>query len=277
LIIQRGLLPVFNGYYGFSKNPFDKQSLSVKDAFQSKDHKEMITRLNFLNSVRGIGVFTAAPGFGKSYTLECYAAALDKNLNEFAYICLSTINVTEFYRAFCGALGIDASHRKQAMFAAIQSRIYHLFKEKRKPFTLIFDEAHELSDAILKDLKMIMNYNFDSLNCFTLVLAGEPHLNRTLEKAVHESLRQRIVMHYGFSGLSDAETEQYLLHKLRVAGAAESVLGDGTLSAAIGYAKGCPRLLDNLMNEALKLGAQLEKPSLDTDTIMAAANNLALA
>jgi type II secretory pathway predicted ATPase ExeA len=268
---------MFNDYYGFSKNPFDKQSLSVKDAFQSKDHREMMSRLDYLNKIRGIGVFTAASGFGKSFTLECHATALDRNLNEFAYICLSTVNVTEFYRLFCAALGIDMRFGKQAMFRAIQDRVYHLFKERKKPFTLIFDEAHELSDVILKDLKMLMNFNYDSLNCFTLVLAGEPHLNRTLEKAVHESLRQRIVIHYGFSGLSDDETEQYILHKLRVADAAESILGVGTLPAVIGFAKGCPRLLDNIMNEALKLGAQLEKTSLDTDTIMAAANNLALA
>jgi type II secretory pathway predicted ATPase ExeA len=152
-----------------------------------------------------------------------------------------------------------------------------LFKEKRKPFVLICDEAHELSAAILNDLKMIMNHDFDSINCFSLVLAGEPHLNRNLGKSIHEALRQRIVIHYSFSGLSDAETEQYLLHNLRIAGAAESVLGEGTIPAIVGYARGCPRLLDNLMNEALKLGAQLEKPTLDTNIFMAAANNLALA
>jgi type II secretory pathway predicted ATPase ExeA len=131
--------------------------------------------------------------------------------------------------------------------------------------------------AILNDLKMIMNHDFDSINCFSLVLAGEPHLNRNLGKSVHEALRQRIVIHSSFSGLSDAETEQYLLHKLRIAGAAQSILGEGSIPAIAGYARGCPRLLDNLMNEALKLGAQLEKPTLDTDIFMAAANNLALA
>jgi len=268
---------VFKEYYGFSKNPFDKQSLSVKDAFPSKDHKEMTSRLAYLNGIRGIGVFTSMPGFGKTFALDCFISALDRNLNEFAYVCLSTINVTEFYRQFCAALGIDAAFRKSTMFRAIQDRLYHLFREKKRPFTIILDEAHDLSDAILKDLKMIMNHDFDSVRCFTIVLVGEPHLNRTLEKPIHEALRQRIVIHYGFSGLSDAETGQYLLHKLRVAGAAESILGEGTLSAIVGYARGCPRLLDNLMNEALMLGAQLEKPILDTDIIMAAANNLALA
>lgn len=268
---------MFKGFYGFSKNPFDKQSVSEKDAFMSTDHKEMTSRLNYLKDVRGIGVFTSAPGFGKTYALRCFSKTIDRNLNELAYVCLSTISVTEFYRQFCVALGIDTAHGKPAMFKAIQDRLFFLFKEKRKPFILICDEAHELSTAILNDLKMIMNHDFDSINCFSLVLAGEKHLNRNLCKSVHEALRQRIVIHYDFSGLSDAETEEYLLHKIRVAGAAESILGDGTIPAIVGYSRGCPRLIDNLMTEALMLGAQLEKPVLDTDIFMAAANNLALA
>ena len=268
---------MFREYYGFSKNPFDKQSISVKDAFLSKDHKEMTSRLSYLNNIRGVGVFTSAPGLGKTFALRCFANSLDRNLNEVAYICLSTVSLREFYRQFCVALGIDAPNGKPDMFRAIQDRLYHLFKEKRKPFVLLVDEAHELSTNILNDLKMIMNYEFDSTNCFTLALVGEPHLIHNLSKPPHEALRQRVAIHYSFSGLSDAETEQYLLHKLRIAGAADSILGDGTLPAIIGFACGCPRLLDNLMNEALKLGAQLEKPSLDTDVIMAAANNLALA
>jgi type II secretory pathway predicted ATPase ExeA len=141
---------------------------------------------------------------------------------------------------------------------------------------LLLDEAHDLGPAILKDLKMIMNHAFDSVNCFTLALVGEPHLNNILEKPVHEALRQRIAVHCNFEGLSDGETERYLLHKLRVAGTADSVLGEGTLPAIIGYSRGNPRLLDNLMTEALLLGAQLEKPVVDTELVMAAVNNLAL-
>ena len=267
---------MFKAFYGLSKNPFDKQSLSEKDAFLSKDHKEMTDRLSYLKNIRGIGIFTSSPGFGKTYALRCFAKSLDRNLHEVAYLCLSTVSLSEFYRQFCTVLGIDAPYGKPAMFKAIQNRLYHLYKEKKRPFLLIFDEAHEISDIILKDIKMIMNHDFDSINCFTLALAGEPHLNRILEKPVHEALRQRLAIHYSFNGLSDTETEQYLLHKFRIAGAAGSILGEGVLPAIIGYACGCPRLLDNLMNEALNLGAQLEKPTIDTDIIMAAANNLAL-
>jgi type II secretory pathway predicted ATPase ExeA len=267
---------MFKGYYGLSKNPFDKQSLSERDAFESKDHREMTARLAYLKNIRGIGVFTSPPGFGKTFALRCFAATLDRNLFHSAYICLSTVSLTEFYRQFCTALGLEVSHSKSAMFKSVQERLYHLFKEKKRPLILLLDEAHDLGPAVLKDIKMIMNHAFDSVNCFTLALVGEPHPNNILEKPVHEALRQRIAVHYNFEGLSDDETERYIPHKLRVAGAADSVLGEGTLPAIIGYSRSNPRLLDNLMTEALLLGAQLEKTVIDTELLMAAVNNLAL-
>ena len=103
---------MFKEYYSFSKNPFDKQSLSEKDAFVSKDHKEAIDRLSYLKNIRGVGVLTASPGYGKTFALRCFAKGLDRNLHEVAYLCLSTVSITEFYRQFCTALGIDAPHGK---------------------------------------------------------------------------------------------------------------------------------------------------------------------
>ena len=55
---------MFNGYYGFAKNSFDKQVLSVKDAFISRDFKEMTSRLSYIKNIRGVGLFTSHPGFG---------------------------------------------------------------------------------------------------------------------------------------------------------------------------------------------------------------------
>ena len=267
---------MFESFYGFSKNPFDKQQVLEKEAFVSHDHKEMLGRLNYLKDIRGIGVFTAVPGQGKTFALRCFAKSLDCNLFSLKYVCLSTVSTMEFYRQFCVALGLEPLFRKHDMFKAIQDRLYYLFKEKRRPLLLALDEAHELSPAVLKDLKMLTNHNFDSLSCFSMILIGEPRLNHILETHVHDALRQRIVIHYNFEGLSDAEVEDYILHKCSVAGAARSILGEGTLPAIVSHCHGVPRLVDNLMTEALTLGAQLGKLTLDTEVLMAAINNLAL-
>lgn len=267
---------MFKKFYGFSLNPFDKNCITEKDVFASHDHQEAVARLNYLKDTRGIGVLTARAGMGKSFALRCFAGSLNPALYQAAYICLSTVSVTDFYQQLCQVLNVEPSSRKNYMFRDIQDRLFYLAKEKRSPLVLMIDEAQELSSSILKDLKMIMNHAYDSLNCFTLVLCGEPHLNHTLQKPVHEALRQRITIHYNYEGLSEQETAAYIAHKFALAGASVGILGEGVLASVHGYAAGNPRIIDSLMGEALTLGAQLGLETLNTDIIMAATNNLAL-
>lgn len=260
-------------YYSLSENPFQKQALRVTDSFQSHDHLEMLARLHFLKEVHGIGVFTASPGMGKSHALRCFFHALNKNLYHMHYICLSTVSVTEFYRQFCEQLGLDVPKGgKTTMFTSIKERIYYLYKEKRCPLILAIDEAQYLSSGILKDLKMLMNYQYDSLNCFTLILSGEPYLNNTLEKPIHEALKQRVTVHYNFAGLTPDEVTDYIFHKITVAGGSKTIISADALQTITGFCQGNPRMIDNLMTNALILGAQLEKQTMDSEIIMAAAN-----
>lgn len=71
-------------YCGLSFNPFDKQAIREKDRFLSADLKEMTARLDYLKDTRGIGVFTASPGMGKSFALRCFAAGLNPSLYHMA-------------------------------------------------------------------------------------------------------------------------------------------------------------------------------------------------
>ena len=103
------------------------------------------TRLDYLKTVRGIGVFTARPGMGKTYALRCFINGLNPNQYQTAYINLSTISVTEFYRQFCDLLGLEPSGNKTQMFKAIQERVYYLYKEKKQPLILAIDEAQYLN------------------------------------------------------------------------------------------------------------------------------------
>lgn len=180
---------MYNDYYSLMFNPFDKQQLSEKDFFRSKDFAEMTSRLNVLKDARGIGLFTASPGMGKSFCLRCFAKSLNPNLYHMEYLCLSTISVADFYKQLCMILGVNEKGGKTAMFKAIQEQISYLFHEKRQPLLLAIDEAQYLSNGIFNDIKMLMNYGYDSVNCFTLILCGESHLNDILRKQIHEALR----------------------------------------------------------------------------------------
>jgi len=263
---------MYNDYYGLTFNPFDKDHLG-RDPFKSHDFKETEDRLNYLRDVRGIGLITASPGMGKSYALRCFREGLNPNLNHMEYICLSTISVAEFYKVLCQILGVSDKGGKPGRFKAIQDQVYYLYKEKRQPIIIAIDEAQYLNTGILNDLKLIMNHGYDSLNCFTLILCGEPYLNNTLSKPVHEALRQRITVHYNFEGLSDEEVSAYILHKIERAGGARSIIDPAALASVHGYAGGNPRIIDNIMSDAITIGSQQNRKTIDTETILAAVNN----
>ena len=106
--------------------------------------------------------------------------------------------------------------------------------------------------------------------------SAEPYFNKTLEKPVNEALRQRIVVHYNFSGLNPDELNAYVIHKIKLAGGSESIIRADALSALNGYCSGNVRTVDNVMSTALTLGAQLDRQTIDADIIMAAINEITL-
>ena len=266
---------MYKHFYELTFNPFDKSS-PVKVAFESKDHLEMQNRLAYLKATRGIGLFTAPPGMGKTYALRCFADNLNPNLCEMSYTCLSTISVREFYRELCVQLGLEPGGRKTDMFKAIQERVRYLIKEKHKTVIIAVDECQYLDTQILRDFKLLTNQEYDSMDCFGLVLLGLPHMNAVLEKPVHEALKQRIVVHYNYGGLSADETAEYIYSRIEAAGGARSIIDDAAIHAVAGYGQGTPRIINSIMTNALILGAQHKKQSMDADTILAASTSLTL-
>jgi type II secretory pathway predicted ATPase ExeA len=266
---------MFKSFYGMTINPFEK-SLQENHAFKSKDHEQMLSRLDYLKSTRGIGLFTAPPGMGKTFTLRCFSQNLNPNLYELSYICLSTVSVTEFYQQFCHELKIPYGSKKSVMFRDIQERLIHLLKEKRKTFILAIDESQYLNHHILRDVKMLMNNKFDSIDSFTLILIGQPYLGSILEKPIHEALKQRIIIHYNYEGLTADESKDYIYSRIEIAGAARSIIDDAAVHAVANFCNGTPRIINSVMTNALILGSQLKITTIDTEVILSACNNLAL-
>lgn len=263
-------------FYGLPYNPFDKQNVKEGTIFMSRDMKKMDECLQYLKDTRGIGLFTASPGLGKSLALRRFAKTLNPAIYLMCYICLTTVSVREFYKLLCSVLGIMDKGGKSAMFRAIQEQIYCLYQEKRQPLILAIDEAQYLSSAILDDLKMIMNYNYDSTNYCTVILSGETRLNTLLRGPAHEALRQRITVHYNFEGLADDEVSEYIKHKIMSVGGSTTIIDKAALAAVHSNSKGNPRDIDNIMTNALTIGASMQKTVIDAEVIQRAVQSRTL-
>lgn len=266
---------MFKQFYGMTMNPFQK-GVKEKDAYLSNDLNQMLSRLDYLNETRGIGVFTASPGSGKTFALRCFAKKVNPNLTKIIYLCFTTVTTTEFYRQFCISLGLEPSSRRSDMVKNIKDYMEDMSTDKRIHYILVWDEAQYLHSDILKDLKLLMNFSMDSRDCFSLVLIGQPVLNNILSKQVHEALRQRIVINYNFEGLTEEEAMEYIHTRLSLAGASTQIFDANALVAAYSSCSGSIRRLDTILTKALIIGSQHEKAVIDTDIIMAAANEISL-
>ena len=126
----------------------------MKKLFKTNDFNEALTRLEFLNTTKGIGLFTGNPGSGKTYAIKYFLDNLNPNLYKVVYLPLTTISVMDFYQALAICLGLETGRSKTKLFFDIQNYIKQLVQEQKKNLVIAIDEAQLLSKEILTDLKL---------------------------------------------------------------------------------------------------------------------------
>lgn len=262
----------FKLFYGLEFNPFEKGQEDI--TVQSFDFKEATGRLNFLKETRGIGLFTGRSGVGKTYVLKKFCESLNPGLYQVVYLPVSTLTTNEFYRALCQGLGLEPKFKKIDNYRNIQEYIQRTVTEKRIVPVIVLDEAQYLKTDILNDLKLILNFDFDSKNYAILILAGIPTLINTLNKTVHEALKQRVVIQYQILGLDGEDVPMYIQTKLKKAGRSDPLFRPEAYTALSNACQGSARRLNNLVTQALIIGANQSKQIIDTDIIMQAANEI---
>ena len=266
----------FTNYYGMSMNPFDKEIPSSK-AFMTEDMTQMQGRLNHLKDHPGIGLFTALPGQGKTFSIRYFSNNINTNLVRFFYISLSTVSTSEFYRQLCVTLGLEVSYKKTVMFKRIQDYIYDLCVNKHINCMICLDEAQYLNPDILRDLKILCNFCMDSKNCFSLILLGQPTLKTIMLRQPNDALRQRIAVNYSFKGITEDDARKYVDDRMNLCGSTPKIFDDSAITTAYGSCDASLRQLNLILTKALIVGAQNDKKNIDSEMILAAVNDIALA
>jgi hypothetical protein len=124
-----------------------------------------------------------------------------------------------------------------------------------KKSILIIDEAQNLTSELLEEIRLLSNLETDKAKLLQIILIGQPELRSILHRSELRALRQRITVSCHISPLVREETEQYIFHRLEVAGNREAVIFE---ERAIGlihdYSRGVPRLI-NLLCDFILLAA----------------------
>lgn len=263
-------------FYGLTQMPFEKET-RYKEMFRTYDVKNIIDRLNYLKNTRGIGVFTGGPGTGKTSTVKSFLDDLNPALYKVVYIHMSTISVIEFYRQIAYGLGLEPKNRKCDLFRQIQETISYLAVEKKCIPVIVLDEAQFLSNPILHDIKMLLNFNMDSRNNCILIFIGESGFNGILKRHVHDALRQRIVINYDMQGIGRDEASGYITYCMRQCGVTEPVFSQEAVEAAYSIGNGSIRKMNNILVKSLIQGASEDSRVINGEIVLKAHNEVELA
>lgn len=262
----------YTSRYGLEYNPFLKGSHNPP--IVTSQYREVQSRMNYLLQTRGFGLITGQPGTGKTTAIRNWIGSLNSAAYKTVYISLSTLTVMEFYRVLVEELGYEPTYRKAENFRIIQQAINRYVIEKRMTPIIILDEANYLKNATLNDLKILFNFEKDSINKAVILLTGLPQLNSTLRLAVHEPLAQRITTNYELKPLGKEETISYINEKLKEAGSHMEVFEKNALEAIAGASNGIPRMIDKISNQALMIGNAVNQNIITSETIMKTVEDL---
>jgi len=204
----------------------------------------------------GEGFIKVVGEVGTGKTLLCR-----KLLNEIpehfvtAYIPNPYLNPDELRRAVALELGVKQAQRMSAQLLTqrIQNRLLELHT-KGHSVVLILDEAQALPAESLEALRLFTNLETETRKLLQVVLFAQPELDQRLAQTEFRQLRQRITFSYLLRAMNAQEVQQYIQHRLQVAGYKGAALFSASLCKKMTKAtKGIPRLVNVLCHKMLML------------------------
>ncbi len=169
-------------------------------------------------------MITGETGSGKTIACRVVVDRLSPDWHPVFYVAFSTDSSWDTLNAIARQFALPKYYRRADAWTAVQRQITKMVTEKQQHPVLIVAEAHFLSDRVLDDLRLLLNFGMDDQPRLTLILVGLSELARRLALAAHQSLRHRLVLRYQMTRLQGKEIEPYLSHRLALAGVPQSDL-----------------------------------------------------
>ena len=222
----------------------------------------------------GFVVISGEIGSGKTTLLQSFLADIGDDI-VYAVVSQTQLTATQFLQAVLTEFGFKPfKKRKVELLDMLNMFLIEQYSSGKK-VVLIVDEAQNLSKKVLEEIRMLSGIETHKEKVLRIILAGQPELRTTLESPTLKQLVQRIRLRFHLGPLDRRELQEYIAHRLKVAGGESDELFDADCYEVIyRYAGGVPRLINTLCDTALLCAFADDKKRVDLDDIRAAIKEL---
>ena len=247
---------MYEAFYGLSSKPFQLNP-DPKFYYSSKPHRRARSYLVY-GVMRGEGfiVITGEVGAGKTTIVRDLLDSLENGSVLAAHLVSTQLGADDALKLVCAAFGVPLrpGAGKADMLMALEA-FFITQTTQGKRCLLIVDEAQNLQQHAVEELRMLSNFQFGDQALLQTFLIGQPEFRDMLQGPGMLQLRQRITARCHLGALDEDDTRAYIQHRLKCAGATDKpVFGPGVFLAIHQHAGGIPRRINTLCDRLLLQG-----------------------
>ena len=222
----------------------------------------------------GFVVISGEIGCGKTTLIEKFISELDQNVTV-ARIAQTQVTPVQFLQGLLVQFGYRPFRMGKAeLLATINEHLAEQMDDGRK-VVIVIDEAQNLDPSVLEEVRLLSGVGGGREKVLSIILAGQPELNDTLDAPELEQLAQRTRLRFHLKPLSENEMGAYVRHRLRVAGSGNrEIFDEDTFALIYRYTGGVPRLMNTLCDTALLCGFADDDASIDAKQVGSAIEEL---
>lgn len=254
---------VYLEYYGLGEPPFDITP-NPKFIYFSAKHREAYNHMLYgIRERKGFVQLTGEVGAGKTTVCRSALDALGDRW-ETALIFNPVLDPDLLIKSIAMEFGLKPKGMDRLETLSILNEFLLQLAAKDRDAVLIIDEAQDLTDALLEQVRLLSNLETYERKLLQIVLMGQPELRDRLNAYGMRQLRQRITVRYHLKSLSLVEVGQYVRHRLHISGSRGA---PHFTMAAIWrihrYSTGIPRLVNAVCDKCLLAGYVQQRETID--------------
>jgi len=264
-------------FFGFRETPFGVTP-DPRFFYNHPHYAEGLAVLvHGIESRKGFMLVTGEVGTGKTILLRKLMRHFE---NRVQFVFVSNSHLTSYGLTELMVQNLGLVVKEKNRLDMIQDLNGYLVEQLQagRAVALPIDEAQKLSDEALEGLCDLSNLETDEEKLLQIVLVGQPEVAAKLTKPSLRRIKQRIAIHHRVYALqAPGEVDQYIRHRLRVAGyEGPEIFAKEAIEALWHYSNGTPRLINILCDNALALASASGKKKVSPYLVMKAAGGLLL-
>jgi general secretion pathway protein A len=256
---------MYQDFYRLKKEPFHITP-NPEFLFLSPSHKQALGSIVYgVRNRKGFIVITGEVGVGKTTILRSYLEGVAKQRTKVVYIFNTHVSFKNLLKTIYKELGFDP---KSGDIVEMLNDLYQILMEEYRQgntVLLIADEAQNMPIETLENLRMLSNLETSNDKLLQIVLIGQYEFEEILNLHELRQLKQRIVLRSVIVPLTQKESLAYIKHRLgKAAMNGSQVFTKGAMKRIVKEARGIPRLLNILCDNALITGFGYKKRPVNT-------------